>query len=48
MSAFNKAVIKRFQEKMDMTEAEAKEWLNMIRKIAADEYEKQFKDGLPF
>ena len=48
MSAFDKAVIKRFQEKMDMTEAEAKEWLNMIRKIAADEYEKQFKDGLPF
>ena len=48
MSAFDKAVIKSFQEKMDMTEAEAKEWLNMIRKIAADEYEKQFKDGLPF
>jgi hypothetical protein len=48
MSRFDKAVIKRMQDKLDMTEAEAKKWLNMIRKIAADEYEKQFKDGLPF
>ncbi len=48
MSRFDKAILKRFQDKLDMTEEEAKEWLNMIRKIAADEYDKQFKKDLPF
>ena len=31
MRRFDKAVIKRFKERLDLTETEAKEWENMIK-----------------
>jgi hypothetical protein len=47
MKMLDKAAIDRLQEKLDMDREDAKELVNIIRKLAADEYDKKIGD-VPF